>query len=397
MNKKLLSDRVKNMAESATLQMAQMARDMQSQGLDIINMSLGEPDFDTPQDIKEAAKKALDDGYTKYTPVPGLPLLREAIKEKFKRDNNLDYGIDQIVVTNGAKQAIANVCLAMLNPGDEVILFAPYWVSYDSIIKVAGGVPVKVYAGIDANFKVSPQQLKDAITSRTKLVLFSSPSNPTGSVYTGEELKALAMVLKDYPDIYIISDEIYEYINFGTGHSSIASFDFIKDRVIVVNGMSKGFAMTGWRIGYMASNTDIAKSCIKIQGQFTSGANAFGQVAAAYALHHGKYEYMIRKFDERRKVFINNLSGIKGFKVNEPQGAFYLFPDISYYFGKSNGKTVIKDAVDFSAALLKYAHVATVPGDPFGAPGCVRFSYATSMDKIVEATKRIKAFMEDFA
>jgi len=362
----------------------------------VINMSLGEPDFDTPEDIKDAAKKALDDGYTKYTPVPGLPLLREAIVNKLKRDNNLDYNINQIVVTNGAKQAIANVCLAMLDPGDEVVLFAPYWVSYDSIIKIADGVPVVVYAGIDQDFKVNANQLRNAITDRTKLVLFSSPSNPTGSMYSKEELGELAEVLKDYPNVYIISDEIYEYINFGEGHASIASFDFLKDRVIIVNGMSKGFAMTGWRLGYMASNETIAKSCIKIQGQFTSAANSISQVAAAYALNHGIYPEMTEKFKERRNVFIKLLKEIPGFKVNEPHGAFYLFPDISYYFGKSNGVDTITDSVDFAQVLLKYAMVATVPGTPFGAPDCLRFSYATSIDIIEEAAARVKKCLLDF-
>jgi len=396
MDKNLLSNRVKVMPESATLQMAQMARDLKAQGKDVINMSLGEPDFDTPEDIKDAAKKALDDGYTKYTPVPGLPLLREAIVNKLKRDNNLDYNINQIVVTNGAKQAIANVCLAMLDPGDEVVLFAPYWVSYDSIIKIADGVPVVVYAGIDQDFKVNANQLRNAITERTKLVLFSSPSNPTGSMYSKEELGELAEVLKDYPNVYIISDEIYEYINFGEGHTSIASFDFLKDRVIIVNGMSKGFAMTGWRLGYMASNETIAKSCIKIQGQFTSAANSISQVAAAYALNHGIYPEMTEKFKERRNVFIKLLKEIPGFKVNEPHGAFYLFPDISYYFGKSNGVDTITDSVGFAQVLLKDAMVATVPGTPFGAPDCLRFSYATSIDIIEEAAARVKKCLLDF-
>lgn len=396
MDKNLLSYRVKNMPESATLKMAQMARDLKSQGVDIVDMSLGEPDFDTPDDIKEAAKKALDDGYTKYTPVPGLPLLRKAIVNKLKRDNNLDYNIDQIVVTNGAKQAIANICLALLNPGDEVVLFTPYWVSYDSIIKIAEGVPVIVSAGIDQDFKIKPEQLEAAITDKTKLVLFSSPSNPTGSVYTHEELGKLAEVLKKYPNVHIISDEIYEYINFGSGHASIASFDYLKDRVIIVNGMSKGFAMTGWRIGYMAADADIAKSCMKIQGQFTSGANSFGQVAAAYALDHGIYKEMVDEFNERRKVFLKLLKEVPGFKVNEPTGAFYLFPDISYYFGKSNGKITINNSIEFSEYLLQEAHVATVAGTPFGAPECLRFSYATSMENIVEAAKRIKEFVKGF-
>ena len=396
MDKNLLSNRVKTMGESATLTMAQMARDLKSRGVDIVDMTLGEPDFDTPCDIKNAAKKALDEGYTKYTPVPGLPMLRKAIVNKLKRDNNLDYNIDQIVVTNGAKQAIANACLALLNPGDEVILLTPYWVSYDSIVKIAEGVPVLVSAGIDQDFKIKPQQLEAAITDKTKMVMFSSPVNPTGSVYSHEELEGLAKVLKNYPGIYILSDEIYEYINFGSGHASIASFDYIKDRVIVINGMSKGFAMTGWRIGYMAANPDIAKSCVKIQSQFTSGANSLGQVAAVYALNHGVYKEMIDRFNERRKVFIKLLKEVPGFKVNEPTGAFYLFPDISYYFGKSNGKITINNSVEFSEFMIREAHVASVPGTPFGAPECVRLSYATSMENIIEATKRIKEFVKGF-
>ncbi len=396
MDKNLLSNRVKTMGESATLTMAQMARDLKSRGVDIVDMTLGEPDFDTPCDIKNAAKKALDEGYTKYTPVPGLPMLRKAIVNKLKRDNNLDYNIDQIVVTNGAKQAIANACLALLNPGDEVILLTPYWVSYDSIVKIAEGVPVIVSAGIDQDFKIKPQQLEAAITVKTKMVIFSSPGNPTGSVYSLEELEGLAKVLKNYPNIYILSDEIYEYINFDSGHASIASFDYIKDRVIVVNGMSKGFAMTGWRIGYMAANPDIAKSCVKIQSQFTSGANSLGQVAAVYALNHGVYKEMIDRFNERRKVFIKLLKEVPGFKVNEPTGAFYLFPDISYYFGKSNGKITINNSVEFSEFMIREAHVASVPGTPFGAPECVRLSYATSMENIIEATKRIKEFVKGF-
>ncbi len=396
MDTSLLSKRVKVMPESATLQMAQMARDLKEQGKDVINMSLGEPDFGTPEDIKDAAKKALDDGYTKYTPVPGLPLLREAIVNKLKRDNNLDYNINQIVVTNGAKQAIANVCLAMLDPGDEVVLFAPYWVSYDSIIKIADGVPVEVYAGIEQDFKVNARQLRDAITDKTKLILFSSPSNPTGSVYTYEEYEELAKVLKDFPNVHIISDEIYEYINFSANHTSLASFDFLKDRVIIINGMSKGFAMTGWRIGYMAANEAIAKSCVKIQGQFTSAANSISQVAAAYALDHGIYPEMSEKFNARRKVFIKLLKEIPGFKVNEPLGAFYLFPDISYYFGKSNGVDTITDSVSFAEILLKNALVATVPGKPFGAPDCLRFSYATSIEIIEEAASRVKTCLKEF-
>ena len=396
MNTNLLSDRVKIMTESATLEMAKLARELKAKGLDIIDMSLGEPDFDTPDDIKEAAKKALDDGYTKYTPVPGLLMLRQAVVDKMKRDNNLDYNTNQVMVTNGAKQAIENVCLAMLNHRDEVVLFAPYWVSHESIVRVAEGIPVPIYADIDNDFKVTPEQLEAAITPKTKLILFSSPSNPTGSVYSKEELFELAQVLRKHPGIYIISDEIYEYINFGSGHASIASFDFIKDRVIIINGMSKGFAMTGWRIGYMIADKDITESCMKIQSQSTSGANSFGQVAATYALNHGKYEFMIDEFEERKKIFVKLLKEIPGFKVNDPGGAFYLFPNVRYYYGKSNGEETIEDANSFSQLILKNALVASVPGPPFGSLGCVRFSYATSMENIIEAAKRIKDYLKDF-
>ena len=323
-------------------------------------------------------------------------MLRQAIVDKLKRDNNLDYNLNQIVVTNGAKQAIANVCMAMLNHRDEVVLFAPYWVSHESIVRVAEGIPVPIYATIENDFKVTPEQLEAAITPKTKLVLFSSPSNPTGSVYSEDELYALAKVLRRHPGIFIISDEIYEYINFGSGHTSIASFDFIKPRVIIINGMSKGFAMTGWRIGYMVADKDIAASCMKIQSQSTSGANSFGQVAAAYALNHGKYDYMIEEFDERKKVFIKLLRDIPGFKVNDPGGAFYLFPNVRYYFGKTNGKETIEDACDFSQLILKHALVAIVSGTPFGAPDCVRFSYATSLERIEEAAKRISEYLIDF-
>lgn len=396
MNTNLLSDRVKIMSDSATLEMAQLARELKAKGFDVVDMSLGEPDFDTPDDIKEAAKKALDDGFTKYTPVPGLLMLRQAIVDKMKRDNNLDFNINQVMVTNGAKQAIQNICLAMLNHRDEVVLFAPYWVSHESIIRVAEGIPVPVYSDINNDFKVTAEQLEAAITPKTKLVLFSSPSNPTGSVYSKEELFELAQVLRKHPGIYIISDEIYEYINFGTGHASIASFDFIKDRVIIINGMSKGFAMTGWRIGYMIADKDITESCMKIQSQSTSGANSFGQVAATYALDHGRYKYMIDQFEERKNVFVKLLRDIPGFIVNDPGGAFYLFPNVRYYFGKSNGEDTIEDANSFSQLILKNALVASVPGPPFGSLGCVRFSYATSMENIKEAAKRIKNYLKDF-
>ncbi len=396
MNFAPLSEKVKNIEESATLAMAQLATELREKGLDVINMSLGEPDFDTPDDIKEAAKKALDDGFTKYSPVAGMPQLREAIMRKLKRDNNLEYKTNQIVVTNGAKQAIASVCAALLDPGDEVILFSPYWVSHASIIRVSDGTPIPLVATIENDFKVTPEQLRDAITPNTKMILYSSPCNPTGMVYSADELERLAEVLHDHPDIYVVSDEIYEYINFGKKHHSIASFDFLKERVIIINGLSKGFSMTGWRLGYMAAPCEIAKACIKIQGQSTSGANTFGQIAAAYALDQGKYQYMVDKFQERRDFFIKLLKEIPGINVNEPEGAFYLFPDVSYYFGKSNGKDTITSSGTFAELILKNALVAIVPGEPFGDPNCVRFSYATSMELIEEAAKRIKKYLLEF-
>ncbi len=391
-----LSKKVKSIDESATLEMAQMARDLKEKGYDVINMSLGEPDFDTPDDIKEAAKKALDDGFTKYSPVPGIPQIREAIVKKLKRDNNLDYKTNQIVVTNGAKQAIASVCTALLDPGDEVILFSPYWVSHESIVKVSEGTPIPLKATIENDFKVTAKQLKEAITPKTKMILYSSPCNPTGMVYSEEELREIAEVLRDHPNIYVVSDEIYEYINFGKNHYSIASFDFIKERVIIINGMSKGFSMTGWRLGYMAAPCDIAKACIKVQGQSTSGANTFSQVAAAYALGKGKYQYMVDKFQERRDFFIKLLKEIPGIKVNEPEGAFYLFPDVSYFFGKTDGKDTITDSSKFAELILKNALVAIVPGEPFGDSNCVRFSYATSMELIEEAANRMKKYLKNF-
>lgn len=391
--KQLLSDRILNMQESATIKMAQMARDLKEEGHDVISLSLGEPDFDTPDHIKEAAIQALKDGYTKYTPVPGLMELREAISAKFKRDNNLDYNTNQIVVSNGAKQSIANISLAMLNEGDEVIILAPYWVSYVEIVRLAGGVPVVLKAGIEQDFKVSAQQVADAITDRTRLVLFSSPCNPTGSVYTREELEAIADVIGKRDDIYVISDEIYEYINFTGKHVSIGSLPSVKDRTITVNGFSKGFAMTGWRLGYIGAPLAIAKACTKIQGQVTSGATAFGQKAAAYALtaDMSATDKMRAAFLKRREFVKNGLAAIPGFKVNNPQGAFYIFPDISAYFGKSDGKTTIRNANDFCDYLLLNAHVAVVSGSAFGADNCFRLSYAAADEQLVEAIRRIAA------
>jgi aspartate aminotransferase len=389
--KNILSDRVLNMSESATIKMAQMARDLKAQGHDVISLSLGEPDFDTPNHIKEAAKKALDDGYTKYTPVPGLVELRKAIQTKFKRDNNLDFDLDQIVVSNGAKQSIANLCLALLNPGDEVIILAPYWVSYSEIVRIAGGVPVLVKAGIEDDYKVNADMVSAAMTDRTKAVLFSSPCNPTGSVYTADELEAIAQVVAERDDVIIISDEIYEFINFTSKHASIGSLDIVKDRTATVNGFSKGFAMTGWRLGYIGAPTWLAKACAKIQGQFTSGATAFGQKAAADALEAdmGPTDAMREAFLKRRDLVIELLNQIPDVKVNLPQGAFYIFPDISAYFGRTDGHTTIADADDFAEYLLHNAHVAIVTGSAFGADNCFRISYAASEAELKEAIHRI--------
>ena len=368
------------MNESATIKMAQMARDLKAKGHEVISLTLGEPDFDTPDHIKEAAKKALDDGYTKYTPVPGLVELREAIVRKFKRDNGLEFNVNQIVVSNGAKQTIANVCLSLLDKGDEVLLFAPYWVSYYEIVRMAGGVVVPVSAGVDQDYKVTAEQVEVAITDKTKLVIFSSPCNPSGSVYSIEELTGIANVLASHEKIFVVSDEIYEYINFTGQHASIGTCENIKDRVITVNGFSKGFAMTGWRLGYMGAPLFLAKACTKLQGQFTSGANAFSQKAAAYALDADlpPTHKMRDEFQKRRELVISLLKEIPGFIVNQPEGAFYSFPDISYYFGKSDGQYIINNSQDFCEYLLEVGHVGTVDGGAFGSPNCMRISYAAS-------------------
>lgn len=389
--KEILSNTVRQMEESATLKMARMARELGEQGHEVISLSLGEPDFDTPDHIKEAAKVALDEGYTKYTPVPGLPELRKAIVKKFKRDNNLDFEISQIVVSTGAKQSLANLCMAMLDPGDEVILFAPYWVSYHAIVSMNGAVPVSVSAGIDQDYKVRPEQVAAAITERTKLIMFSSPCNPSGSVYTREELEAIAAVVAPHEHVYIVSDEIYEYINFTDQHASIGTIPSVKDRTITVNGFAKGFAMTGWRLGYLGAPAFIADACAKIQGQFTSGANTFAQKAAVTALESdlSPTHAMREAFERRRQVVIDGLEGIDGMKVNRPQGAFYIFPDVTAFYGKSyNGNTINSDD-DLCEYLLQEAHVATVAGEAFGAPGCLRISYAASEETLREAIKRI--------
>ncbi len=395
----LLSDTIKSLSESATIKMAQMARDLKSQGHQVISLSLGEPDFDTPLHIKEAAQKALDEGYTKYTPVPGLLEFRQAISEKFKRDNDLDYGVDQIVVSNGAKQCIANVCMVLCNPEDEVLILTPFWVSYGEIVKMTGAKPILLKAGIEDDYKVKAEALKKAITPKTKLIIFSSPCNPTGSVYNREELKAMADVINEHPEVMVISDEIYEYINFKSKHVSIGAFDNVKDQTITVNGMSKGFAMTGWRLGYLGAPKWVAKACSKLQGQFTSGATAFGQMAAAHALKSSlqhTYE-MVEAFKSRRDLVIRMLKEIPGVNINQPDGAFYVFPDISSFFGKTDGQFTINNADDFAELLLTKAHVAVVTGSAFGADECIRISYAASEEDLTEACERMKKCLAAFA
>jgi len=391
-----LSQLVLQMSESATIKMAQMARDLAAEGHDVISLSLGEPDFDTPQHIKDAAIQALADGYTKYTPVPGLVELRKSIVTKFKRDNNLDFDISQIVVSNGAKQSIANLCLALLNKGDEVVILAPYWVSYSAIVKMVGATPIPVSGGIEKDFKVTGEQLKEAITENTKMVLFSSPCNPTGSVYTHDELKDLSEVISKHENITIVSDEIYEYINFTNKHVSIGTFENVKDRTVTVNGFAKGFAMTGWRLGYIGAPTWVAKACAKIQGQFTSGATAFGQMAGAHALSSDltPTHKMKEAFQKRRDLVKSLLDEIPGIKTNNPQGAFYFFPDISSFFGKTDGKATINNSVEFCEYLLQNAHVAAVAGSAFGDNNCFRISYAASEAQLTEAMRRVKEALD---
>mgnify|MGYP006073625453 FL=1 len=388
----LLSERILNMATSATLAMAAKARELKAEGKDIIGLSLGEPDFNTPDFIKEAAKTAIDENYNSYTPVDGYAELKVAIITKFKRDNNLTYTPKQIVVSTGAKQCLANVALVLLNEGDEVILPCPYWVSYADIVKLSDGVPVEVITSIDNDFKMTPQQLEAAITPKTKMIWFSSPCNPSGSVYSKLELRALADVLVKYPNIYVVSDEIYEHINFVGGHASMAEFDDMYDRTITVNGVSKAFAMTGWRIGFLGGPEAIARACNKMQGQITSGANCIAQRAVITALEAAptKVQYMVDEFKVRRDLILSLLKDIEGFSCNTPEGAFYVFPDVSAFFGKTLNGTLIKNATDFSLYLLEAALVATVTGDAFGNPNCIRISYAASQDQIIEAMSRIK-------
>lgn len=387
-----LSDRIKSMSTSQTLAMAAKTRELKAEGKDIIGLSLGEPDFNTPDFIKEAAIQAIEDNYNSYTPVDGYVELKDAIINKFKRDNNLTYDRSQIVVSTGAKQSLANVAMVMLNPGDEVILPCPYWVSYAEIVKLAEGVPVEVPTSVESDFKMTPQQLEAAITPKTRMLWYSSPSNPSGMVYSKEELRALADVLVKYPNIIVVSDEIYEHINFVGEHASMAQFDDMYDHVVTVNGVSKAFAMTGWRIGYIGAPAEIARACNKMQGQITSGANCIAQRAVITALEApvSKIQYMIDRFKSRRKLIIDLMSEIPGFVITEPEGAFYVFPDVSYFFGKNINGYEIKDATDFSMFLLEKALVATVTGDAFGSPNCIRFSYAASETEIEEAMKRIK-------
>ncbi len=389
----LLSDRVLNMSTSATLAMAAKTRELKAQGKDIIGLSLGEPDFNTPDYIKNAAIQAINEDYNSYTPVDGYLDLKEAIITKFKRDNNLKYTLPQIVVSTGAKQALANVASVMLNKGDEVILPCPYWVSYSDIVKLFEGIPVEVKTSIENDFKMTPEQLEAAITPKTKMIWYSSPCNPSGSLYSTEELRSLADVLQKYPDIYVVSDEIYEHINFtNNGHASMAQFEDMFDRTITVNGVSKAFAMTGWRIGYIGAPEEIARACNKMQGQITSGANCIAQRATITALNESpsRVKFMIDEFKIRRDLVLDLLSGIEGFQTNTPEGAFYVFPNISSYFGKTLRGTTINNATDFSLYLLEEALVATVTGDAFGNPDCIRISYAASQEQIIEAIKRIK-------
>ncbi|WP_412984140.1 pyridoxal phosphate-dependent aminotransferase [Pontimicrobium sp. IMCC45349] len=388
----LLSERILNMSTSATLAMAAKARELRAEGKDIIGLSLGEPDFNTPDFIKDAAIQAINDNYNSYTPVDGYGELKDAIITKFKRDNNLTYNHSQIVVSTGAKQCLANIALVMLNEGDEVILPCPYWVSYSDIVKLSDGVPVEVKTSIETDFKMTPQQLEAAITPKTKMIWFSSPCNPSGSVYSKAELRALADVLQKHPNIYVVSDEIYEHINFSDGHTSMAEFEDMYDRTITVNGVSKAFAMTGWRIGFIGAPEKIARACNKMQGQITSGANCIAQRAVITALEASpsKVQYMIDEFKIRRDLVLDLLNNIDGFNANTPEGAFYVFPDVSEFFGKTlRGKT-INNATDFSLYLLEEALVATVTGDAFGNPNCIRISYAASQEQLKEALKRIK-------
>ena len=388
----MISQRIQNLAQSATLAMSQKSAELKAAGVDVINMSVGEPDFNTPEFIKEAAKKAIDENFSRYSPVPGYLSLRKAVCEKLKRDNHLDYTPEQIVAGNGAKQELANVILSLINPGDEVIIPTPAWVSYVEMVKLAEGKSVLVEAGLDSDFKITPQQLEKAITPKSKMLLLNSPSNPTGSIYSQEELEKLAEVLRKYPDIVVLSDEIYEHINYIGKMSSIALCDGMKDRTVIVNGVSKAYAMTGWRLGYMAAPLQIAKACTKLQGQYTSGPSSIAQKAAeaAYEGPQECVEEMRKAFERRRDLIVKLAKEIEGWKVNIPEGAFYLFPDVTSFIGKKYGEYEIKDSGDYVMYLLQEAHVACVDGGAFCAPGYMRLSYATSDDNIREAMRRIK-------
>ncbi|MBL7887649.1 MAG: pyridoxal phosphate-dependent aminotransferase [Flavobacterium sp.] len=387
-----LSDRINNLSTSQTLAMAALARELKAQGKDIISLSLGEPDFNTPDFIKEAAKKAIDENYSTYTPVDGYVELKEAICRKFKRDNHLEYKPANIVVSTGAKQSLYNVAMCMINDGDEVILPAPYWVSYFEIIKMAGGIPVEVPTSVESDFKITPEQLEKAITPKTKMIWYSSPCNPSGSVYNRDELTALSKVLEQHPNIYVVSDEIYEHINFSGTFCSIASIPGMFERTITVNGVAKAFAMTGWRIGYIGAPEFIAKACTKMQGQVTSGANSIAQRATITAVDADPsvLNEMVAAFKSRRNLVVGLINNIPGLKLNVPEGAFYVFPDVSSYFGKTLRGKSINNADDFSMYLLSEANVATVTGDAFGNPNCIRLSYATSEELLTEALRRIK-------
>jgi aspartate aminotransferase len=399
MDKHILADRVIDMKESETLAMTRKSRELKDKGIDVITLSIGEPDFNTPDLIKEAGKRSIDNNITHYPPVPGLQQLREGISKKLKRDNGLEYKPSQIVVSNGAKQSIANILFSIMNAGDEIIIPKPYWVSYPSMVDLTGGKSVYIDTSIEQDFKVTPEQIEKAITSKTKAFLFNSPSNPTGSVYSIKELEAIAKLFEKYPDILIISDEIYELIIFDGVHKSLAEFPAIKEQVVVVNGVSKGFAMTGWRIGYIAAPQLIADACTKLQGQYTSGAGTISQMAALEAVNtvpsqSDELKSMNKAFMERRDLLIDLLKEIPGMKTNVPQGAFYLFPDISYYLGKSNGDITVRTSSDLCMYLLDNAHTAIVPGEAFGAPDCIRISYATSKEEIKEAVKRLNTALE---
>ncbi len=388
-----LSERINRLAESATLAMARMSRELKAQGKDVIALSLGEPDFNTPEFIKDAAKDAINNNFSHYTPVAGLDELRISIANKFKRDNQLIFSKDEIVVSTGAKQSLANVCLSILNPGDEVLLPCPYWVSYAEIIKLSEGIPVEIASSVEENFKVSPEDIENSISEKTKMFMFSSPCNPSGSVYTEKELRSIAKVFEKYPDIFIVSDEIYEHINFTNKHFSIGRIESIKDRVITVNGVSKGFAMTGWRVGFIGAPLWIAKACNKIQGQVTSATCAIAQKATEEAMKaepKSVTNNMKNSFLNRRDLLLEKLNEINGVKCNIPDGAFYIFPDVSYFHGKTDGKIKINNSDDLCMYLLNSCYVALVSGAPFGNPECVRISYAASEEKLIEAVKRIK-------